>query len=38
MPGELANRRPVLEVAGCNGYVSGRTGSAAAIAAVGGAA
>jgi uncharacterized protein (DUF58 family) len=38
MPGELPNRRPILGVAGCNGYVGGRTGSAAAMAAVGGAA
>jgi hypothetical protein len=36
MPGELPGRRAVLEVAGCHGYVSGRTG-AAAMAAVGGA-
>ncbi len=36
MPGELPGRRAVLEVAGCQGYVSGRTG-AAAMAAVGGA-
>src|SRR5215207_5603374 len=36
MPGGLPNRRAVLEVAGCQGYVSGRTGGAAALAAVGG--
>jgi hypothetical protein len=34
VPGQLANRRAVLEVAGCSGYVAGRVGSAAAIAAV----
>jgi hypothetical protein len=34
VPGELAGRRAVLEVAGCRGYVAGRIGSAAAIAAV----
>jgi hypothetical protein len=38
MPGELPNRRSVLEVAGCHAYVGGRTGGAAAVAAVGGAA
>src|SRR4051794_27832964 len=35
MPGSLPNRRAVLEVAGCQGYVGGRTGGAAAMAAVG---
>ncbi|MEA2310751.1 MAG: hypothetical protein QOE28_719, partial [Solirubrobacteraceae bacterium] len=35
VPGGLPNRRAVLEVAGCQGYVSGRTGGAAAVAAVG---
>jgi hypothetical protein len=34
MPAALPNRRPVLEVAGCHGYVVGRTGGAAAMAAV----
>ena len=38
VPGALAGRRGVLEVAGCQGFVAGRTGSAAALAAVGGAA
>jgi uncharacterized protein (DUF58 family) len=38
VPGAIANRRSVLEVAGCQGFVAGRTGSAAALAAVGGAA
>jgi uncharacterized protein (DUF58 family) len=38
LPGEIAGRRAVLEVAGCFGFVAGRTGSAAALAAVGGAA
>jgi hypothetical protein len=38
VPGEIANRRAVLGVAGCQGFVAGRTGSAAVIAAVGGAA
>jgi len=38
VPGELAGRRHVLEVAGCRGYVGARGGSAAARAAVGGAA
>ena len=37
VPGELPGRRAVLEVAGCQGYVGGRTGGAAAVAAVGGA-
>lgn len=36
VPGALPNRRAVLEVAGCQGYVAGRTGSAAAVAAVAG--
>src|SRR4051812_1721252 len=35
VPGALPNRRAVLEVAGCQGYVGGRTGGAAAVAAVG---
>jgi hypothetical protein len=35
MPGELAGRRPILEVAGCRGYLGARTGSAAAVQAVG---
>ena len=35
MPGALPGRRAVLEVAGCQGYVGGRTGGAAAMAAVG---
>ncbi len=38
LPGAIANRRAVLEVAGCQGFVAGRTGSAAVMAAVGGAA
>ncbi len=38
VPGAIAGRRAVLEVAGCQGFVAGRTGSAAALAAVGGAA
>jgi len=38
VPGGLPGRRAVLEVAGCQGYVGGRTGGAAAVAAVGGAA
>jgi uncharacterized protein (DUF58 family) len=38
VPGAIANRRAVLEVAGCQGFVAGRTGSAAVMAAVGGAA
>src|SRR4051794_18215865 len=36
IPGEIANRRAVLEVAGCHGYVGARTGSGAAMAAVAG--
>ena len=36
VPAELAGRRPVLEVAGCSGYVSGRTGAGAAMATIGG--
>jgi len=35
VPGELAGRRAVLEVAGCHGYLGARTGSAAALSAVG---
>lgn len=35
VPGELAGRRPVLEVSGCRAYVAGRTGAGAAMAAVG---
>ena len=38
VPGAIAGRRSVLEVAGCQGFVAGRTGGAAVIAAVGGAA
>jgi uncharacterized protein (DUF58 family) len=38
VPGSVANRRAMLEVAGCHGYVSGRQGGAAAVAALGGAA
>ena len=38
VPGAIAGRRSVLEVAGCQGFVGGRTGSAAVMAAVGGAA
>src|SRR5829696_2286850 len=38
VPGAIANRRAVLEVAGCQGFVAGRTGSAIVMAAVGGAA
>jgi hypothetical protein len=38
VPGAIAGRRSVLEVAGCHGFVVGRTGSAAALAAVGDAA
>ena len=36
LPSELPNRRAVLEVAGCFGYVATRTGAAAALAAAGG--
>ena len=36
VPGALAGRRSVLEVAGCLGYLRARTGSAAAMEAVGG--
>ena len=35
IPGALPNRRAVIEVAGCQGYVGARTGSAALMAAVG---
>jgi uncharacterized protein (DUF58 family) len=38
VPGEIAGRRSVLEVAGCHGFVAGRSGSGAVIASVGGAA
>jgi len=38
VPGGIAGRTAVLEVAGCQGFVAGRTGSAAVMAAVGGAA
>jgi uncharacterized protein (DUF58 family) len=34
VPAELPGRRPVLEVAGCRGYIGARTGSAAAFGAV----
>lgn len=34
VPGQLPGRRAVLEVAGCQGYVAGRIGSGAAMAAV----
>jgi uncharacterized protein (DUF58 family) len=37
IPAELPGRRPVLEVAGCNGYAATRTGAASALAAAGGA-
>jgi uncharacterized protein (DUF58 family) len=37
IPAELPNRRVVLEVAGCNGYVATRTGAANALAVAGGA-
>ena len=35
IPGALPNRRAVIEVAGCHGYVGARTGSAALMATVG---
>lgn len=35
VPGAIANRRAVVEVAGCHGYVAARTGSAALMATVG---
>jgi uncharacterized protein (DUF58 family) len=35
IPGEIASRRPVLEVAGCRGYLAARSGSGAALEAVG---
>ena len=35
IPGEIAGRRPILEVAGCHGYLAARTGSGAAMQAVG---
>jgi hypothetical protein len=38
VPGELSGRRPLLEVAGCRGYLGARSGGAAAMAAVQGAA
>jgi uncharacterized protein (DUF58 family) len=38
VPGAIAGRSAVLEVAGCQGFVAGRTGSAAVLAAVEGAA
>jgi hypothetical protein len=34
LPAALPNRRAVLEVAGCRGYLSGRIGGRAALAAV----
>jgi uncharacterized protein (DUF58 family) len=34
MPGEVPGRRPILEVAGCRGYIGARTGSAQAVQAV----
>jgi hypothetical protein len=34
VPGELAGRRALLEVAGCHGYLGQRSGGAAAMAAV----
>jgi uncharacterized protein (DUF58 family) len=37
MPGAIGGRRPVLQVAGCQGFVGGRAGSGAVMAAVGGA-
>ena len=38
VPGVMGNRRAMLEVAGCHGYVSGRQSGAAAVAALEGAA
>jgi uncharacterized protein (DUF58 family) len=35
VPGHLAGRRAVIEVAGCTGYIGARAGSAAALEAVG---
>jgi hypothetical protein len=35
VPGELRGRRPVIEVAGCHGYLGSRAGSGAALEAVG---
>jgi uncharacterized protein (DUF58 family) len=37
VPGGIAGRTAVLQVAGCQGFVAGRTGSSAVMAAVGGA-
>src|SRR4051795_2632021 len=37
VPGEIAGRRAMLEVAGCHGYISGRHSGAAAVAALEGA-
>ena len=34
VPGQIAARRPVLEVAGCNGYLGTRAGSGAALSTV----
>jgi hypothetical protein len=36
IPGALPNRRPVLEVAGCQGFLTTRSGAAAAMEAVAG--
>ena len=36
IPGALPNRRPVLEVAGCQGFLATRSGAAAAMEAVAG--
>jgi hypothetical protein len=38
VPGAIPGRRSVVDVAGCHGFVAGRTGSAAVMAAVGDAA
>ena len=38
VPGQIGNRRAMLEVAGCYGYASGRQSGAAAVAALEGAA